>query len=134
MQNREKHAYLSQYKYVLQDIKALLEEYERIKTIATHITQTITPTPGGSGNDSKLERCAIEMAEISAKLEKRINSMTDTKDEIEAKIAAVKGKRYQQVLRYRYISGMTNAQIAELTDKSDRQISRIMRKALNEVK
>lgn len=71
--NRErKKSLLRSYNDVPIDIQALMDQYEEIYTSATHITANYGNESGGSShnNESKIEKRAIKLAELSVKIRK----------------------------------------------------------------
>lgn len=131
MTYKEKKEFLESYLHAEYALQSSLEEYERWKTIGTKVNQIFKTIPGGvSVERSKVEQAAVEMASILESIEAEINAAKTAKAEILAAINKTPRKRHRELLTYRYVRRLSNAQIAEIIGKDLRTVRRVMNTAI----
>lgn len=131
MTYKEKKEFLESYLHAEYALQASLEEYERWKTIGTKVNQIFKTIPGGvSVERSKVEQAAVEMASILESIEAEINAAKTAKAEILEAINKTPRKRHRELLTYRYVRRLSNAQIAEIIGKDLRTVRRVMNTAI----
>lgn len=117
----EKKKYLRQYRYLEGRVNSLCDELAKWRSLAERVTPVLSDMPKGSGGD-RLPRTVEKIIELEQELDAQIDQMIDTRREIEKAVAAVDDQRLRDVLRYRYIEGMTQEETAERLELSSRQI------------
>lgn len=128
---KEKKTFLASYIRAENALQASLEEYRRWETIGEKVNQVLKAVPGGAGgNDSKVERAAIEMALIMDGIQDNITEARQAKQLVIDAINSVPRLRHREILRYRYICRMSNEKIAEMIGKDVRTVYRIMKCAI----
>lgn len=132
MDYKSKVDYLSGYKRKSAEISAALTEYERWLTIGARVTQVLDAAPGGGGcGGNRVEKAAIELSGIRGSLEKEIEECIRLREEIRRTInAKAKKPRYAELLRWRYVAGLSNAKIAWNIRKDEKTVSRAMVRAI----
>lgn len=132
MDFKQKHNYLMGYRRKMAQIESDTVEYERWVTIGAKMTQAFNAAPPSScGSSSRVEKSGIELMEIYDKLQREIQEALRCRDRIRKVInERAKKPRYAELLRWRYISGMTNAKIAEMIGKSEKTVSHAMVRAI----
>lgn len=115
----EKKKYLRQYRYLEGRVNSLCDELAKWRSLAECITPVLSDMPKGSGGD-RLPRTVEKIIELEQELDAQIDQMIDTRREIEQTVAAVDDQRLRDVLRYRYIEGMTQEETAEAINVSVR--------------
>ena len=135
MRYQEKVDFLEGYQRAMARIQAFQAEYERWETIGEKVTQTLSLTPAGGGNnEGRVARASLEMVEISKQIEDEITNALTQRDAIKDAIAAkCKKKRYADLLTYRYISGLKNYRIAMIIGKEPKTISNALRRAISDL-
>ena len=113
MTYNEKKRFLEQYGYSVRRIGMLKEEYEEWETIGTNITQKFSNTPVQvSGNRSRVEQCAVHLANIQKAILQEIQEAEFTRNEIEQAINCIKDSRRRELIQMRYIKNMPVWKIA----------------------
>ena len=135
MERSEKKAYLGKYVELSEECESLVAEYENLMTIATHITQTLSLVPGGGGSNdhSKIEECAVKMTELQEKIANRIGVLEKYRNSVVGAINNSPKANYRIILRYKYVSGLSNFEIAGELGKSERHVSRVLNKAVDSI-
>lgn len=111
----------------------LTEELEQWRTRATKITQTLSQEPRGAGNGDKLQSSVIKICELEEELDQKIRELLSQRKEIVAVLDSLSDDNLRQLMRYRYIQGMTWDEIAEEMYYSRMQVCRLHGQALNKI-
>lgn len=113
MTNAEKQAYLMQYQTAERRINRLIDEKTLWMEKAIAISPTYSAVPKNKGNDSnRVQRAVERIIEVERDLDAEIDRQVDLRLSIEAAIQTLTDDRLQDVMRYRYIDGMTWESIA----------------------
>lgn len=131
--SQEKIKWLSRYKVVNRKINDLTEELEQWRTRATKITPVLSQESRGSGNEDKLQSSVIKICELEEELEQKIRELLEQREKIVAVLNNLPNEQLRQLMRYRYIRGMTWDEIAIKMDYSRTQVCRLHGKALNKI-
>lgn len=135
MTYREKKEYLASYIESQHKILALQNELEEWRTIATNITQKITPVIVNTNEvSSKVERCAIKCAEIQEQIVDEIALAEYNRIKIKATIMAIKDSRRRSILEMRYLGNMPVKTIARKMDKDTDNIYKMIRTGIKSMK
>lgn len=132
MTNQEKIAYLRQYRVNELAIERTLEEIERLKSRAEKCTSNYSPIGGNGATVNNLIQDVVQkMDEQERKLSKQLDTALQLHTSISNAINTVSNNRFRLLLSYKYIDGKSLERIAELMNKSTRQIGRWHKKAVN---
>lgn len=107
----------------------LLEELEQWKSRAAKVTRAFSGAPGGGGSDP-LPECVGKIMELEEALNRQIDQMVERRQAIERAIDSLPLADSAQVLRYRYIDGMTWEKIAVEMNYTYRWVLRLHNRAL----
>jgi len=131
MYYKEKVEYLSRYRKLVAQIEADTIEYERWLAVGSRTTQIFNAAPGGSFS-SRVEKSGIELAGICDELRKEIQKAEQARLSIGIAINThAKKPRYAELLRWRYMSGLTNGEIARIIKKDAKTVSKAMVRAID---
>jgi len=119
--------WLSRARHIDREINALLrvkeDTYDRILNVTqSYKTDVVKDTP----DPHKFER----IYELESIINREVDSLVDTKVEIETAISQLNDRRYREILRLRYIEGKTFEQISVDLNYSWRQTCRLHGRAL----
>ena len=136
-------AQLAQLPHLRREITQLTAEIERLRDAIPHATDVVKasareyPYTEGCVTVSGIDLTATEARryslEISHKLSERSirrDQLLDLADSLEREINKLPDSRHRQVLRLRYIEGLTIEETAEQMGYSARQVDRLQKEAL----
>lgn len=127
-------AFLKQYQERQREIIGHTYELERWGGIGTTINQKYQEGFGSSGeNTSKPELAGVNITHVTAQIQADIDKAKEERDKVKKAVEKVKKKRYRDVLRFKFINGMKNKAIAELTETTERNIYKVIKKAVEYV-
>ena len=135
MTNKEKRDYLMHYQNLQNRIIGLTHEIEKWESIASKVNSAINGSGVSSGNiSSKVERGAVNVADIINSIQTEINSAKDVRDEILTTIRTkCRVMRYREVLEMYFINGMSVYSIAKALKKEEKSVHKIINAALKEL-
>lgn len=133
MTNQEKIKWLGRYRVMSRKVDDLTEELEQWRARATKITPTLSQEPRGSGNGDKLQSSVVKICELEEELDQKIRELLSQRNEIVAVLDSLSDDNLRQLMRYRYIKGMTWDEIAEKMYYSRPQVVRLHGRALNKI-
>ena len=135
MTNKEKRDYLMHYQNLQNRIIGLAHEIEKWESIASKVNSAINGSGVSSGdNSSKVERGAVNVADIINSIQTEINSAKDVRDEILTTIRTkCRVMRYREVLEMYFINGMSVYSIAKVLKKEEKSVHKIINAALKEL-
>lgn len=125
MTNQDKIAYLRQYRTCGAEIQRLEDEITRWRAKAEKTTTTIKDIPVHCSSADKLQEAVAEIDELITRLAAEQHKLAWMRLDIERAIGTVPEMRLQELLRYRYIDGMTFESIAVRMNYSWRQTIRL---------
>ena len=130
MTYEEKKAWLGRYREARRIERLKLDEYKELRSAAEHITQVLSPAPGGSGDGQALPR-AVERIE-NARLEALNQAVlcAIVRAEVLQVISEVEDATDYEILTRRYIHGEKWEQIADKMNLDRRWITRRHRTAV----
>lgn len=132
-ENEKKIKYLSRYIPLSGRINRMLEEQYRWKCLAMKVTQNFSPTPGGGESGSPIERPMDKVDELERKITQAIDELADIRMEIEAVLGQLEDDTLRELMKYRYIDGLTWEQVAEKMHYSWRHTCRLHGEALAKI-
>ena len=135
MTNKEKRDYLMHYQSVQNRIIGLTHEIDKWESIASKVNSAINGSGVYSGdNSSKVERGAVNVADIIKSIQIEINGAKDVRDEILNTIRTkCRVMRYREVLEMYFINGMSVYSIAKALKKEEKSVHKIINAALKEL-
>lgn len=106
--------YLNQYIDAQNEIEALTEEVQRLRSLAEKMTVAFDSTGAASGTKSsdKIAVCVEKIIESEDKIKERASNLASLRDEIYNTICSVKDGKLRTLLVMRYISGKSFEAIA----------------------
>ena len=133
-ENQKKIEYLSRYRKLGRRIEQLSTERAMWLSRACKTTQTISDMPkaknGAQGDSSEV----AQYIEIGEEITQELRELHRLRREILAVVATLKDDTLQNLMRYRYIDGLTFEEIAVKLHYSWRQVCRKHGQALAEMK
>ena len=130
MTYKQKKEILEQYQNAVHRIKGLQREYEQWETIATSITQKLSPVNVKSGNSDKMANAAIKCAEITQEIEREIKTAERERMQTKSVINSCTNARHKEILTKIYINGQSKAMVAKDYDKTWQSINDVCKTAI----
>ena len=125
--------YLSQARYIEQEINAKLDHQAKLNSIIYKATSTLSDMPGSPSRDvTKRERAIAKVIDLEKEIDEDIDRLVDTKREISKLIRRIDNSSYRLLLELRYINMATWEKIAEELDVAVRHVYRMHGNALLE--
>lgn len=133
MTSQEKKKYLLRYRYFVQEVERLSDERAQVLARAQKITPTLSDMPKSQSGANRFELAVERIVENADKLEEKIKEMVQAKEEIEQVIDSLEDDTLRQLMKYRYINGMTLDKISFKIHYSYIHTCRLHRIALNKI-
>lgn len=133
MTNQEKKEILQQYRLAEMEEQRLEHEIERWRSRAERMTAGYSKAPAGGADGRSMEHTLERLGELAVELTQQRDKLIRLRREIGAAIDTVPDARLQELLRLRYIEGLSFEQIAVRLDYSWRQVIRLHGAALSKV-
>lgn len=130
----DKEAFLRQYRDSLREWNRLCDEAEQLRAASTRITSNFSGMPGGGDVPTKVESALEAIEDILARADARRLSLDARRDDVERAIKSIPSERHREVLRLRYINGMSWSDIAEAMHYDERHVLRLRADAINMMK
>ena len=132
MDVKAKREYMMRYQNAQNRIIGLTHEIEKWQGIAEKVNSAINNSGiSACDNSSKVERGAINVADIITSIQIEINSAKDVRDEVLAAIHTKCGKmRHRELLEMRFVNGMSENEIAKINKKDVKSISKAITAAI----
>ena len=119
--------WLSRARTIDREINELLKEKEEVRDRVLKITQSYTADAVQSSKDPhKFDR----VVELEAEIDRNIDELVAVKTEINKGISQLTDGRYREILRLRYLQGMTFERIAVTMNYSWRHVCTLHGRAL----
>ena len=134
MTNQEKKEFLQRYRAAEREEERLGREIGRWFSRAEQMTAGYGPAPVGGGDSRSLERAMEHIDELTRELTRRRDELTALRRQTGAAIDALPDPRLRELLRLRYIEGLTWERISVRMNYSYMQVCRLHGKALSELK
>ena len=134
-ENEKKKEYLGGYRRHGRRIKRINSEIEEIRSMKMSASAMKGDgMPHGSGTKSDLSDYVAKLDSLEEELYQEGVKQVESYKEIDYKISEVNNEDERDVLFYRYIKGKNFWEISQIMDYSERQIRRIHRKAIENIK
>ena len=111
MTNEEKKAILKQYIGLEKRIARLLDEKKKWKEKAEAISPVYSDMPKAGGCD-KIQNAVCQIVDLEQDINREIDAQVDLRRQIEAAVKQMDDEKLRDIVRYKYIDGMTWEQIA----------------------
>ena len=133
MTNAEKKAILSQYRWAEKRIARLIEEKTAWMAKATAVTPVYSDMPKGGGDGDRVPVAVERIVEIKRELDREIDRQADLRTRVEAAIRGLSDPKLRDLIRYRYVDGMTWEQIAVELDFTYQWVCALHGRALDQI-
>ena len=132
MDLKAKREYLMHYQSAQKRIIGLTHEIEKWQGIAEKVNSALNNYGiSSSDNGSKVERGAVNVADIITSIQKEIDSARQIRDEVFTTIQTKCGKmRHRELLEMRFVNGMSENEIAKINKKDVKSISKAITAAI----
>ena len=130
--NAEKKAILLKYQAIERRIKRLQAEKQGWMEKATAVNPVLSDMPKGGGTD-KIQNAVCRIADIEQQINREIDRQIDLRERIETAICAIPDGRLRDLMRYRYIDGLTWEQIAVTMNFSYQWVCKLHGDALRKI-
>lgn len=130
MTSEEKKEWLSRYINLNRSVDQKVEELSRLRSLCEKVTTTFSDVPKGK---SDIQNAYARLVDLQREINCDIDSFINMRDEIEPAIDTVADQTLRNILRYRYINGLTWEMIAERMRYSYQWVCKLHGDALMEV-
>lgn len=126
--------YLSQAKYLDEQIKNKIKQLDVLNDMATNVTAKYSDMPRGSNTcQSKQDSVVTKIIDFQNEINRDIDALVDLKRAIYQKIQQVSNMEYRIILERRYLCFETWEQIAVDMDYSIQHVHRLHNSALQKI-
>ncbi len=130
----EKKAWLRSYQALCRELERTQEELAQWRSRAEQVTRVCSGLPAGGGRGDRLPQCVEQIAQLEEELAQTLIQLTISRKALEQAIFTVPQQELRQLLRYRYIDGLTLERTAEAMGYSHRQAWRLQCRAIDAVR
>ena len=134
MTSQEKKEILLQYRAAEREEKRLEVEIQRWRSRAEKMTSGYGGTPSGGGDGRSLENTMARIDDLTRQLAQRLDRLVTLRQKIVTAIDSVPDPKQRELLRLRYIDGLTWGKLAVVMGYDDlRWIYRLHGRALEQM-
>lgn len=127
-------AKLKRYRFIAGEISDLLDERERLRSLAEKITPSLSFAPVHGANTDKVAPVVANLIEVERYIEKRSKELLRARMEAEQLIDRLPGERHRAVLKSYYFSRRSWEECCVAVGYEWAQIHRIHSRALYELR
>ena len=127
-------AKLKRYRFIAGEISDLLDERERLRSLAEKITPSLSFAPVHGANTDKMAPVVANLIEVERYIEKRSKELLRARMEAEKLIDSLSDERHRAVLKSYYFSRRSWEECCVAVDYEWAQIHRIHSRALYELR
>lgn len=127
-------AKLKRYRFIAGEISDLLDERERLRSLAEKITPSLSFAPVHGANTDKMAPVVANLIEVERYIEKRSKELLRARMEAEKLIDSLSDERHRAVLKSYYFSRRTWQEVADVLHYDVRTATRLHGIALLEMK
>ena len=127
-------AKLKRYRFIAGEISDLLDERERLRSLAEKITPSLSFAPVHGANTDKMAPVAANLIEVERYIEKRSKELLQARMEAEKLIDSLSDERHRAVLKSYYFSRRNWQDVADALHYDVRTATRLHGIALLEMK
>ncbi len=124
---------LEKFKKLDEEIDFLIKDREKQQSRLFSVTQKYTDDVSSSPQGDKFADCIANIENIEIKVTEKIDSLVDEKAKIEKAIDNIKDRRYQIILKRRYLLGEKWEKISYEINISWQHCHRLHEKALEQI-
>ena len=132
MTNEEKKAILKQYIGLEKRIARLLDEKKKWKEKAEAISPVYSDMPKAGGCD-KIQNAVCQIVDLEQDINREIDAQVDLRRRIEAAVKQMDDEKLRDIVRYKYIDGMTWEQVSESMELDERWVKRLHVRAIRKL-
>ena len=132
MTNEEKKAILKQYIGLEKRIARLLDEKKKWKEKAEAISPVYSDMPKAGGCD-KIQNAVCQIVDLEQDINREIDAQVDLRRRIEAAVKQMDDEKLRDIVRYKYIDGMTWEQVSESMGLDERWVKRLHVRAIQKL-
>lgn len=129
----EAKEFLQQYHYTDREISAKLLQIRRLREIAEKTTKAITADRVQASNENRLEAAVQKIVDLERDIQNDVVTLAKARHRIEDAVNLMSDPVLKEVLRLRYINGMTFEHIADEMNYSCRNVFYLHKKAVKEI-
>lgn len=129
----EKKDFLNQYRRLDEGIKLELEELAKWKALSCKITPTYSHTKSTGNVRDRVQDAYDKIEKLSEQINCDIDQMVELRETIVQSIERIEEYSLRTLLKYHYINQMSLDEIAEKMNYCYRQVTRLHRKALQQL-
>lgn len=134
MNYKEKRAFLESYQRAKRRTLSLLNESEQWTDIGQRINQQYSAAPSSGRGDSKPEKASVNVVDILRQVELELSTAEEERSNITNAIESKSGKlRHREILKMRFINGMSINKMAHLLKKDTKTISNAINAAIHDL-
>ena len=133
MTKAEKVQYLKQYKTLDRRINRLLEELARWRAKAEAISPVCSDMPRGGASEDRMATAIEHIIELERRINAEVDQLVTLRRAIELHIEILQDDKQREIMRYRYIDGLTMEQAAERMSLSYQWVWALHRRALQKI-
>lgn len=127
-------AKLKRYRFIAGEISDLLDERERLRSLAEKITPSLSFAPVHGANTDKMVPVVANLIEVERHIEKRSKELLQARMEAEKLIDSLSDERHRAVLKSYYFSRRNWQDVADALHYDVRTATRLHGIALLEMK
>ena len=127
-------AKLKRYRFIAGEISDLLDERERLRSLAEKITPSLSFAPVHGANTDKMAPVVANLIEVERYIEKRSKELLQARMEAEKLIDSLPDERHRAVLKSYYFSRRSWEECCVAVGYEWAQIHRIHSRALYELR
>lgn len=125
---------LKRYRFIAREISDLLDERERLRSLAEKITPSLSFAPVHGANTDKMAPVVANLIEVERYIEKRSKELLRARMEAEKLIDSLSDERHRAVLKSYYFSRRSWEECCVAVGYEWAQIHRIHSEALYELR
>ena len=125
---------LKRYRFIAREISDLLDERERLRSLAEKITPSLSFAPVHGANTDKMAPVVANLIEVERYIEKRSKELLRARMEAEKLIDSLSDERHRAVLKSYYFSRRSWEECCVAVGYEWAQIHRIHSRALYELR
>lgn len=127
-------AKLKRYRFIAGEISDLLDERERLRSLAEKVTPSLSHAPVHGQNADKMTSTVSNIIELEKYIERKSSELLTARMEAERLIDRLADERHRAVLKSYYFSRRTWEECCVATNYSWRQVHNIHGEALKAIK
>lgn len=133
MHVEEIKAKLKRYRFIAGEINDLLDERERLRSLAEKITPTLSFAPVHGGENDRMTDTAANIVELEKYIESKSKDLLAARLETERLIDLIDNPKHRQLLVRRYVLGERWEEICSKLNYSWQGMHKVHGRILNEV-